>query len=132
MKEPIAETVAGPEPEMAAKNMQARTVTMARPPMMNPTRLSARATSRLEIPPLHMSAPARMKNGIANRGKESSPVKDFCAIRTSGMSVVRARQMPVANPSVMPMGMLRPMNRIRSPKRRSASMIRPPLRPGFR
>ena len=34
MKEPIAETVAGPDPDMAAKNMQAMTVTMARPPTM--------------------------------------------------------------------------------------------------
>jgi hypothetical protein len=34
MKEPIAETVAGPDPEIAAKNMHARTVTIARPPTM--------------------------------------------------------------------------------------------------
>ena len=30
MKDPIAETVAGPEPEIAAKNMHAKTVTIAR------------------------------------------------------------------------------------------------------
>ncbi len=34
IKDPMAETVAGPEPEMAAKNIQARTVTIARPPTM--------------------------------------------------------------------------------------------------
>ncbi len=32
MIEPIAATVGGPEPEIAAKNMHASTVTMARPP----------------------------------------------------------------------------------------------------
>ena len=34
IKEPIAETVAGPEPEIAAKNIQASTVTIARPPVI--------------------------------------------------------------------------------------------------
>ena len=89
MKDPMADTVAGPEPEMAAKNMQANTVTMARPPAMKPTRLSARFTRRLEMPPLHMSAPARMKKGMARKGKASSPVKDFCATKARGMLVVK-------------------------------------------
>ena len=34
MKDPIAETVAGPEPEIAAKNMHAKTVTIAKPPVI--------------------------------------------------------------------------------------------------
>ena len=34
IKEPIAETVAGPEPEIAAKNIHASTVTIARPPVI--------------------------------------------------------------------------------------------------
>ena len=51
MKDPMADTVAGPEPEMAAKNMQAITVTMASPPVMAPTRASASTTRRREIPP---------------------------------------------------------------------------------
>ena len=87
MNEPMADTVAGPEPEMAAKNMQASTVTMARPPTMKPTRLSARLTSLLEMPPLHIRAPARMKKGIARSGNESSPVKDFWAIRVRRVSI---------------------------------------------
>ena len=51
INDPIAETVAGPEPDIAAKNMQAVTVTIASPPSTAPTIASARATSLLDIPP---------------------------------------------------------------------------------
>lgn len=51
MKEPMAETVAAAEPEIAPKNMQATTVTIARPPVMKPTKHSAMSTMRREIPP---------------------------------------------------------------------------------
>ncbi len=88
MKVPMAETVAGPEPEMAAKNMQANTVTIPSPPTIKPTRQSAKPISLLEIPPLHMRDPARIKKGIARRGKESSPVKAFWATITRGIRVV--------------------------------------------
>jgi len=66
IKEPIAETVAGPEPEIAAKNIQANTVTMAKPPVMKPTKLSARFTRRFDMPPCNIRAPAKIKNGIAS------------------------------------------------------------------
>ncbi|MPN36647.1 hypothetical protein SDC9_184157 [bioreactor metagenome] len=51
MNDPIAETVAGPEPDIAAKNMQAVTVTIASPPMTAPTIASASETSLFDIPP---------------------------------------------------------------------------------
>ena len=123
MNDPIAETVAGPEPEIAAKNMQAKTVTIAKPPVINPTRLSAKLTNLREIPPLHIKAPARMKNGMASRGKESSPVTDFCARIIIGISVVAQMQMPVAKPSVMPMGILRAMVTNSTLKRIMASIV---------
>jgi hypothetical protein len=37
----------------------------------------ARLTSRSEIPPVSINAPARMKKGTARSGKESEPVKIF-------------------------------------------------------
>ena len=42
---PMAATVAGPEPLMAAKNMQVRMVAMAMPPYMPPTTSSASSKS---------------------------------------------------------------------------------------
>ncbi|MPN25185.1 hypothetical protein SDC9_172592 [bioreactor metagenome] len=126
MKEPIAETVAGPEPEIAAKNMQASTVTIARPPVMKPTRLSARLTRRREMPPLHISAPARMKKGIASSGKESSPVTDFCASISIGISEVSHIASPVASPRVIPIGMLSAIVTMRMEKTITASISIPP------
>src|SRR5699024_1770293 len=74
---PIAATVAGPEPAIAAKNIHATIVTSDRPPVIQPTIVVARSKSRLEIPPFPIRIPARMKNGIANSGKESRDVKAF-------------------------------------------------------
>ena len=126
INEPIADTVAGPEPEMAAKNIQAKTVTIAKPPVIKPTKLSAKFTSRREIPPLHIRDPARIKKGIARSGKESSPVTDFCASIIKGMSDVSHMAMPVASPRVMPMGILMAMVIIRMVKSITASIEQPP------
>ena len=78
---PTAATVAGPEPEIAAKNIHTTTVTIARPPWILPKNTLARFSSLLEIPPPPISSPAKMKKGIAIVGKESQPVTMFCAIK---------------------------------------------------
>ena len=70
----MAATVAGPEPEMAAKNMHATTVTSARPPYLRPRKASAMLSRRREIPPVAISSPASTKKGTAIREKESAPV----------------------------------------------------------
>ena len=72
---PTAAVVAGPEPEMAPKNTQAKAVDTARPPGMGPTIFSATVTSRLETPALSIRAPARTKAGRAMMGKELTEVK---------------------------------------------------------
>ena len=43
------------------------------PALDPPTRKFENRTNRLEIPPVSISAPANMKNGIAIIGKESTP-----------------------------------------------------------
>ena len=58
---PMAATVAGPEPLMAAKNMQVRMVAMAMPPYMPPTISSASSKSCLLMPPTPIMIPAAMK-----------------------------------------------------------------------
>lgn len=81
MMEPMAATVAGAEPEMAPKNAQHTTVTMAKPPVKWPTRESPRSTSRFDRPPPSISAPARIKNGTAISGKLSQDVNILAAIK---------------------------------------------------
>ena len=61
MMAPMAAVVAMPEPDSAAKNAQEITATIARPPRTQPTRLEAKSTIRLEIPPASIRAPARIK-----------------------------------------------------------------------
>ena len=66
---PIAETVAGADPEIAPNNMQAKIAAMPRPPVVLPTTQFATLISRLEIPPVAMILPAIMKNGSARSVK---------------------------------------------------------------
>ena len=66
--------LAAQEPEIAPKNMLTRTVTTAKPPVTCPTQAVPKFTRRRLRPPPSISAPARIKKGIAISGKESSAV----------------------------------------------------------
>ena len=94
----MAEVVATAEPEMAAKIIQARVVTMPRPPVIQPNSVSQKLTIRLATPPLLIRLPASMKNGMAIRGKESTPVMAFWVIRATGVLENRTRVTRVAMP----------------------------------
>lgn len=63
---PSAATVAGPDPEIAAKKQDTMTHTMAIPPFRCPTQVSASLISFSEIPAFSIIFPAKMKNGIAS------------------------------------------------------------------
>ena len=63
---PRAATVAGPDPEMAAKKQATRTQTIATPPRRWPTQASARWMSLREMPEASMILPPRMKKGMAS------------------------------------------------------------------
>ncbi|MDT4890816.1 hypothetical protein FQZ97_1277580 [compost metagenome] len=65
--EPTAATVAGLDPDSAAKSMQASTAAIAKPPRMWPTQALAKSMRRRATPPVVMKAPASRKNGIASR-----------------------------------------------------------------
>ena len=71
---PTAATVAGPEPETAAKNIQTSTVTMARPPVTLPKNTLQTFRILEDTPPALIKSPARMNIGIARIGKESQDV----------------------------------------------------------
>lgn len=72
MNEPTAEVVAMAEPEIAAKNMQVIVVTMLRPPVIKPVKVSKKFRIRLAMPPPLIRLPASIKNGTAIRGNESA------------------------------------------------------------
>jgi len=72
--EPIAATVAGPDPDTAAKNIQSTTVTVARPPVNLPRNTLHTLRRRFDTPPAPISSPARINRGIAISGKESALV----------------------------------------------------------
>src|SRR5215472_14247391 len=82
--EPMAETSATVEPEMPEKMYSATTTAMLSPPRIHPTRTWASRTRRTAIPPVSMSAPARMKRGMARRTKESTPSKVCLTITVRG------------------------------------------------
>jgi len=77
--EPIAATVAGPDPEIAAKNAQAITVTVASPPVNEPIKTFATLTILFDNPPVSIKLPASIKNGTAINGNESTAINDPCA-----------------------------------------------------
>ncbi|MPM25446.1 hypothetical protein SDC9_71940 [bioreactor metagenome] len=58
-------TVAGAEPERAAKNAHARIMANDMPPLMLPTIRLVKSTKRLEIPPWVIKFPAKTKKGMA-------------------------------------------------------------------
>ena len=62
---PTAAVVAGPEPEMAPKNMQVMTVTMARPPVRWPIQASTPVNNRSVRPTSFMNTPTNRKAGTA-------------------------------------------------------------------
>ena len=70
---PTAATVPGPEPEMAAKNVQARIVVMPRPPYMRPTSILATSMICRVILPYSISEPATTKQGMASSVKILMP-----------------------------------------------------------
>src|SRR5699024_3314399 len=84
---PTATTVAGDDPETAAKNMQASTVVIAIPPRRWPTMAAPKSVRRREIPPRDMMFAARMKNGIAISGNELSALNRRSETWVIGMSV---------------------------------------------
>ena len=64
---PRAATVAGPEPEIAAKKHATMTHTIAIPLFLWPTKVFAKSIKREEIPLFSMIFPPSMKNGIASK-----------------------------------------------------------------
>src|SRR3954469_13957088 len=72
--DPSAAASATAEPEISAKNMEVTMVTCASAPRTKPKMAEESAIRRREMPDAFMIAPARMKRGMAIRGKLVAPV----------------------------------------------------------
>ena len=70
---PIEAVSAIEEPEIAPKKVEAKMFTSDNPPRTKPTSTLANATKRRLMPPSAMIAPARTKNGIANKENLFTP-----------------------------------------------------------
>ena len=84
---PMAATVAGLEPETAAKRAQAAMPAMASPPSRWPNQALASRISRWETPPVAKMLLASRKKGTAIRGKLSRFVKIFWGMAVRGIVV---------------------------------------------
>jgi hypothetical protein len=104
MTPPMAAVVAGLEPDIAAKIVDARIDTMAKPPVIRPTTRLAKFTNRFEIPPWVIRFPARIKKGIAISGKESMPENIVWALIMSGTVLPNARVIRTDNPRQIAIG----------------------------
>jgi hypothetical protein len=120
--DPIAAVVAAPEPDMAAKNMQATIDTSPRPPDIHPIRVLAKLISLLDIPPLSIRLPASIKNGTAMKGNESVAVISLCGTTSSGTSLESNNVMLEARPSAKAIGIFSMKNIIKLPNNISATL----------
>src|SRR5512142_2130497 len=114
--EPMATTVAGLEPDTAAKRAQAITPAKPSPPYQWPTMVVAKWIIRRATPPWVRKLPARMKNGIAMISKFSIPVKSFIATAWIGTSVMKKRYDSTVRPSEIDTGMPVSIRQMRSVK----------------
>src|SRR5699024_6974001 len=96
---PIAAVAAVVDPDIDENIIVARTVTIANPPRIWPTITFAILIIFCETPPFPMIEPAKIKNGIANSGKESKPLKILCGIifRVTTGSTIKANKQAIAS-----------------------------------
>jgi hypothetical protein len=106
MMEPMAAVSAAVDPEIPEKKISDTMETIPNPFLKWPTKAWARLTSLIEIPPVSIKAPARIKKGTAKRGKESQPVKIFCGTMIRGMFPFIRRPRIEASPMLKAMGTL--------------------------
>src|SRR4051812_22416285 len=126
--EPMATTVAGDEPDTAAKSAHARTPASPRPPAQWPTMDEANAIIRLATPPCVRKLPARMKNGIAMISNFSMPVNSFSATDSIGTVVIVKRYVSTVRPSEIEIGMPVSIRPISNPKMIHALLMSTPAK----
>ena len=103
---PTAATVAGPEPDTAAKNMHTKTVTIASPPVILPKNTLQTSSILFDTPPAPIKSPAKINIGTAKIGKESQALIIACGTEAKLIESPETNDNNVASPMAMPTGML--------------------------
>ena len=122
--DPMAATVAGPDPEAVAKSMDAKTVTAAMPPGTKPMISSARSMRVSARRLFSARLPRRMKKGMARRAKLLMPAMRFWGNMRKDSFINTSPRTPEM-PREKPMGTSRMMRRMKA-----RSMMRAAI-PGF-
>ena len=128
MMVPTAATVAGPEPDTAAKNMQTKTVTMAKPPVMRPKNTLQTSRIRRDTPPAPIKSPAKMNKGIARIGNESQLVINACGMEVKLKVSPTTKANILDTPKAIPTGTLRINRTIRAINRVRPTIIYSPYK----
>src|SRR4030042_2398331 len=105
---PMAAVVAGPDPETAPKKRHARIVPAPNPPVVFPTSEFAILTSLFDNPPVSITEPASMKQGIAIMGRLVKPL--YIPWATNCMLETPRKSAPVIMPMQKAMPTGTPMN----------------------
>jgi len=99
--DPTAAVSATAAPVMPAKNTLTPMFTSASAPGILPNKTIQKSTNFLEIPDLPINSPAKMKNGTARRGNESSPTNMYWGIAFNGIMpcamIVTNDDIPITN-----------------------------------
>src|SRR5256885_4443820 len=129
--DPSAAASATADPEISAKNIEVTMVTWPNAPRIQPRSAEESAMRRREIPDAFMIAPARMKSGMAMRGKLVAPEYMASGALASAAKPPDCRMATIATtPSEMAIGTLTKTSRSTAPKRtKMAISARAPLLP---
>ena len=119
---PSAATVAGPDPEIAAKKQETITHTSAIPLLLCPTRLLQKLISRSEIPPSAIMFPPKMKNGMAR--STNLLVDEYILLGTIDNGNFSYNKVMILDiPSDNAIGMFRKSNRKNEPNKINATIL---------
>ena len=129
--DPTAATSAAAEPEIPENSTEVRMLTCPSPPFTCPIRALAKRTIAWVIPETFISAPARMKSGIAISGKLSSEEKKRCGSTRSGTVVVVTRITTAERPMAKAIG-TPTIRKTEKRRKRMATVMRSLRRPRLR
>ena len=107
--------------------MLAKMETIIRPPDRWPTIDMAALIKRLEMPPVAISVPARMKKGIATRGNELTEVSIRCGMTMRSKSENATIPTRDVSPSAEAMGILKNRKTKIVIRRTATANLLPPL-----
>jgi hypothetical protein len=109
--EPMAAASAAEEPEISEKKIVETMTTNPSPPLTCLTNTLARFTSLIPTPPVSRKEPARIKRGMARRGKESREVKTFWGMMIKDTFPFIRAVIALASPREKEIGALKAMKR---------------------